>query len=81
MKALVVLGCVAIIALAAVSAFWISSRARGARQARRELARHERFLEQLRRDALAAATVDPTAAALADHIANHLANKQKKEVR
>lgn len=76
MRALIALGCVAIIAVAAVAAFWINSRVRGARRDRRELARHEAFLNRLRRGALAAAAVDPTSAALADDIAIHFANKE-----
>ena len=79
MRALIPVLVVAVIAIAVVLIVAIRSRVERSRQTRRELARHEKFLDNLRRGALAAAVVDPTSAALADEIAIHLANT--KEIR
>lgn len=79
MRALIPVLVVVVIAVAAVLIVAIRSRVERSRQTRRELARHEKFLNNLRRGALAAAVVDPTSAALADEIAHHLANN--KEIR
>lgn len=79
MRALIPVLAIAVIAMAAVLIVAIRSRVERARQTRRELARHEKFLNDLRRGALNAAAVDPTSAVLADEIAHHLANN--KEIR
>lgn len=73
MRALIPVLAIAVIALAVVAVVAIRSRVDRARETRRDLARHEQFLDRLRRNALAAAVIDPTSAALADEIAQHLA--------
>ena len=73
MRVLIPVFIVAVLALAAVAIVAIRSRTERARHARRELARHEEFLNRLRREALASAAIDPTSAVIADEIGNHLA--------
>lgn len=77
MRALIPVLAIAVIALAVVAVVAIRSRVERARQTRQELARHEKFLNDLRRGALTAAAVDPTSAALADEIAHHLATSKE----
>lgn len=77
MRALIPVLAVAVIALAVVAIVAIRSRVERGRQTRRELRRHQQFLDRLRRNALTAAVVDPTSAALADEIAQHLANSKE----
>lgn len=79
MRLLIPVLIVAVIAVAVVVIVALRSRVERARQIRHELRRHEQFLDHLRRGALAAAVVDPTSAALADEIAQHLASS--KEIR
>lgn len=74
MRALIPVLGIAVVALALVAVVAIRSRVERARETRRDLARHELFLDRLRRSALAAAVIDPTSAALADEIAQHLAS-------
>jgi hypothetical protein len=66
----------AVIAIAAIVAIVRVTRASRARADREELRRHEEFLHRLHRQAIKDSPVDPTSAALADEIGNHLANKE-----
>ncbi|MER7361841.1 hypothetical protein [Nonomuraea wenchangensis] len=79
MRLLIPVLIVAVIAVAVVAIVALRSRVERARQIRHELRRHEQFLDRLRRGALTSADIDPTSAALAVEIAQHLANS--KEIR
>jgi hypothetical protein len=77
MKAVLILAALAVIVLGVALVAWIVTRSRTARADRRERLRHEMFLNDLHRQALADADVELWARQLADQILNHLNNDRK----
>ncbi|MFG2076931.1 hypothetical protein [Nonomuraea maritima] len=76
--AVIILGCVAIIALAAVLIVWMRTRIQGARQDRRDLAAHKHLLDEIRVVAQQAEALDPSAALIAEKIrAFHTPHRKK----
>lgn len=72
MKALIILGVVALIVIGVALIAWILTRSDKARQNRRARERHEVFLDHLYTTCLASADVDPFARVVADEVRNHL---------
>jgi Flp pilus assembly protein TadB len=75
-KIVLILGAVALIVLGVVLVALIVTRSRTAREDRRERQRHQVFLNELHRQALAAADVEPWARVVADQILNHLNDRK-----
>lgn len=77
MRALIILGVVALIVIGVVLVAWIENRSRHARRDRRERKRCEALLGDLHKSAIAVLDVDPFAALVAEKIRNHYTTNRK----